>query len=96
MSLIFECFNPPISIATRNLKCGDICIPHFMTHGVHNFCTVQRIDEKAGTVTLFRPYTHFDYFEYAGPSIICYTGVETFSLVRDETPCFVYERHKLQ
>jgi hypothetical protein len=92
----FETFNPPITLAAKDLKCGDICIPVFMKDSPHNTCTVKRINAGHNMVELYRPYTHFDDVQYAGPSIICYTGVETFSLFRDETPVFVLERHTLR
>jgi len=92
----FETFNPPINLAAKDLKCGDICVPAFMKHSIHNFCTVKRINYDYNTVEFFRPYTHFDDVEYSGPSIICYTGVETFTLSRDETPILVYERHTMR
>jgi hypothetical protein len=81
---------PNAMIADRELHLGDVVR---VFDGPWGTAIVKRIDSNA--VTFFRPYgTKCDFTCSSG--VICYMGLEEFSVPMNNNPFFVYQRDELR
>jgi len=65
------------TIKTKELQLGDVIS---LYEGAYSTATVKKITEDS--ITLFRPYVH-------NPGIICYIGIEEFTIHRNTDQDFV-------
>lgn len=86
---------PTMNLKPRDLKLGDVvrAMPY---DGPWSTAIVRKIDEKEGTVTLFRPYGTCSDFSYTG-GVVCYTGIEEFNLyLSSDREILVYQRNEIK
>lgn len=83
----------PIKVRPGELKLGDV-VTDAVKHSPWGTAIVRRVTKD--TVTFFRPYGVSEDFSYTG-GVICYTGVEEFTINKslDETFTLV-ERKELK
>lgn len=80
-------------IKTKDLRLADIVIINENRENSYNCATVEKIEN--GVITLFRPYVHTEDFEYTG-GVICYVGVEHFSIFASDSTIELLERKVLK
>ncbi len=73
-------------IATADLQLGDVVQ---LWEGPWATAIVSQVTDDE--VTFFRPYGKSDDFSYAG-GVICYTGLESYKLLKKIGKVYVYER----
>jgi len=71
------------TIKTRELQLGDVVS---LYEGAYSTATVKKITEDL--ITLFRPYVHASDFPNIG-GIMCYIGIEEFTIHRNTDQDFV-------
>lgn len=81
------------TIQTKDLRLADIVLIS-KDHGNPYHCATVRKIEK-GVITFFRPYVKTEDFEYTG-GVICYVGVEHFSIFAGESTIELLERKTLK
>lgn len=67
-------------VPAKDLKLGDVI--QAFDHDCFGCATVKKIDESS--IYLYRPYVHHADFSCTG-GVICYTGIEEYSIARDGT-----------
>jgi hypothetical protein len=82
----------PIQIPTRDLRLADTVI---VTNdcGPWNTSIVRKVTDTE--VMLFRPYGTTADFSYTG-GVICYVGIEEFSIPRGDHPVTILDRKELR
>lgn len=83
----------PTKIKAKDLKLADVIKCIRSEDSPFSTAIVTKVDDKQ--VTLFRPYGTCEDFSCTS-GVICYTGVETYSIWKDETEYLVYERKDLK
>lgn len=77
-------------IKAKDLRLGDVIQ---ISDGAYHTATVKQIEN--GYATLFRPYTHTADFSCTA-GVICYVGVENFTIRMDEFEFILWERKDLK
>lgn len=70
-----------MKVAARDLKLADVVVMPSM--GVWNNAIVKQIKDRENEVVFFRPYGTTADFSYTG-GVVCYVGMEEFSIPRND------------
>lgn len=81
-----------LTIKARELKLGDR-VEGLSLDNAFSTCIVQKVDDTE--VTLFRPYGVTAGSSYTG-GVICYVGIETYKVPRNDRPFIVLQREELR
>lgn len=81
---------PPLAVLSDALKLGDVVK---LGNGPYDYATVKNVTET--DVVFFRPYVATEDFSHTG-GVICYVGIEEFSVPRSNRNMFeVFQRKTL-
>jgi hypothetical protein len=90
----------PKTIKAAELQLGDVVTPTYRQISPWDACIVEKVTPTQ--VTLFRPYGTCSDFSCSGGepdshSVICYTGIEEYTVFRDSsTEFYLWERKALK